>query len=805
MKVQFRICDDGLVFPKTQLAFKAADNNFLIARVRLTAGLQKGKRMLFKGELPSCAPYFKFETLCTISEKPEARSQLLELKQRRNAKVTIERLQPTGVKRSDVQFMAKELQTLGLVKEAQRLTEFASTFSIDSNDPKPDAEMLEYPGIKDCIEQVRRCDIFRKEREQPLRELFSKKSNRGYSPEQDAKIQQLSEQDLAELEQMCTKQPWLLCFRKWSHGRFKLAPMPIGNYQHHVRTLRMSIAPLVDMAVKTHARLVAVRQKGHTLFTLDAMRIQDDNVRTGVFRYLKFKAIRPMPNDQTLFSFLQDYDDAETIVNRLVAVYHHPKLPQPRLGSKVPCIADQPLSDEQRAFTETLIGPREAPISLLQGGPGTGKSYVGLEWLLQHYSSPLILTYTAMMVNAGQQRMGKRPETMHTIHYVIHVARTKPYAKKWLEQFDVLVIDEASNVDTHLLAKLFRALPDESLCKIVMIGDLGQIYPISPGCPYRDMISVFPQHATVLTENKRVNQASRILADTARLVNDGYSDRVDYTSDSEVLSLMQRSADDIENIVRAWCQVRTDIMQVQFIVLRNQDRRSINKRVETALLGAGLIDKSPALKLNATCTLYVGQKITFTKNLTPSNGDAVRNGELGQVFKFSRSARTGAITITLTNGKSICVHSELGVPPHTVNLGYASTCNKAQGSEWERACFYMYSGCDEDTWWCRSYSYVAVSRAKKQCIILGTRNEFIELGKRAQPQRYTVLNYLLRRQQALGSFDSHQISTRKTPAIDKKVSLLDSSVLAVPALSQFAPDKKKKKTKRKKKKRQKKE
>jgi ATP-dependent exoDNAse (exonuclease V) alpha subunit len=78
------------------------------------------------------------------------------------------------------------------------------------------------------------------------------------------------------------------------------------------------------------------------------------------------------------------------------------------------------------------------------------------------------------MVEKMQERLGNHPGIVHTIHHITTVAKyiEGPAGTEWLAQYEIIVIDEASNVDEKLLADLLSAVPNAT--KLVMVGDLDQ-------------------------------------------------------------------------------------------------------------------------------------------------------------------------------------------------------------------------------------------------------------------------------------------------------------------------------------------
>lgn len=439
-------------------------------------------------------------------------------------------------------------------------------------------------------------------------------------------------------------------------------------------------------------------------------------------------------------------------------------------GEETPCLFSPDLTDRQRQFIQHVA---RNPITLLQGPPGTGKTE-GLVALMAHFAKPLVVTYGGRMVCALQGRFGEREETAHTIHYVCCKAEAnwENGGREWLEEYDMLVIDEGSNVDAHLFSRIMKLM--KSVTRVVIVGDLGQIFPIKSGCPFYDLIHAFPQHGFVLNENKRVDPDSRWLADVSAMINRGeLPDKFD-TSDATRAKF--------EKILARYAH---SIMDLQILALLNDNCKLLNEWTEEYLLKHGMLEKRGALKLGLH-EYYPGKKIMFTKNNNhPEQGfNGYKNGELGQI----KSILNNPLRIHLTNGKSVQIKDVSDLAP-----GYATTCNKAQGSEWKHIIFWVDH--HRNRFFSREHAYVAVSRAKKHCHVM--LEEFSDLqnlvSRKAQPRR-TLLGYLLAQEdlpdlRELHDFEDFQL---KDPA---DLKLLPKDCAAVPV---FQSDETTKKGKRRK-------
>lgn len=152
-------------------------------------------------------------------------------------------------------------------------------------------------------------------------------------------------------------------------------------------------------------------------------------------------------------------------------------------------------------------------LSVIAGGPGTGKTYTVtriLGCLLAQYDhNPLIrlvaptgkaaqrLTESiAEAKNALYQQHGADwildiPDQASTIHRLLGV-RPKQlqfrHNERNLLTLDCLLVDEASMVDLPLMTRLFRALPSD--CRVILIGDAEQLPSVAAGSVLADLTPV---------------------------------------------------------------------------------------------------------------------------------------------------------------------------------------------------------------------------------------------------------------------------------------------------------------------------
>lgn len=734
----FRILPDGLLKPNSVHEYKRDQRGWLRARIEILAGEHKPTGTVkqdfrYEGNLPSCCVSFKFTAPLTVHKgRSIVTFKLADAKSR----IKCEPLDATGqLTQADLQFMVQEL---GALAERPQVDELMKAFPVHKSVVKT------YQVYKDC-EMEYRCDVFRYPYEEKMLRAM---------PKQRQRIRTLEPDTFQAAYKLLMTTPWLMCFQK--HAKpVGLKEMEYDGLNVHRVVEKKAINPVMTCAVRMYEYVKELRSHGHTVFDADqviqgylghakwravAAKCGDSMERmTEALVFLKFHAFTEFAPG--VLCFIKDKQRCDEIVDSLQGLARSPAIPDTRDGLPVPCKPSNELTGAQKAFVEHVHSNR---ITMLVGGPGTGKSEC-LVALMAIYERPLVVTYIGMMVDALQGRFGKRTETVHTIHSIYYSAK---HYQSWLSQFDLIIVDEFSNVDEHLFAKLLTSVPNYT--RLVCVGDLGQIFPIKPGCPFKVMIDQMPEHVFCLEENKRVDKNSRDLAEAARLIAMERVQEVPFSAEGPLKMIQNHSDEVVEEVVRA--HAFQDIMKFQAVVLRNADRKHLNNVIEGVLIKYDIV-RPGRMVINiygaeGKMDLFVGKKIAFTRNIKPctvgkNEYDGVRNGELARI-SFIKPVTQNSWELTLESGKVVLVDNSkptTAVQTFDICAGYATTCNKAQGSEWLHILFYIYR--NPVRFFTREYAYVAVSRAKKTCTVMGRFDDLVFLCAERSPPRRTLLERML--------------------------------------------------------------
>jgi exodeoxyribonuclease V alpha subunit len=355
-----------------------------------------------------------------------------------------------------------------------------------------------------------------------------------------------------------------------------------------------------------------------------------------------------------------------------------------------------------------MLAALRHPISIITGGPGTGKSTV-LKAICDVWakSRPADSIYLAAPTGKASKRMeeatGRESKTVHRL------LGYNPEMGFMVEKLSgLLIVDEFSMMDLELARALSVAFDDG--LNVVLVGDVDQLPSVGPGKVLSDIIqSGIP--TTRLRFNYRQAAGSKI-ATYAALVNAGEippypaieNDFVcmSASTSEDALPLIERQVDIAlaEGIdpydIQILCPMRKNSLGTKNLndVLRKKLNRAADPDDVTI----------PRWKVGDT-VFFLGDKVIQTKN----NYDlGVFNGDTGKIIDFTNA------TITLDfDGWSIDYDRDQAMD---LQLAYALTIHKSQGSEFPVVIMPIMS----QAWIMlqRTLLYTGMTRAKKRLVLI---------------------------------------------------------------------------------------
>lgn len=394
------------------------------------------------------------------------------------------------------------------------------------------------------------------------------------------------------------------------------------------------------------------------------------------------------------------------------------------------------LSEHQ---TRGVINSLIEPVSIISGLPGTGKttSLRVAVTLLQEAGIPfLIVAPTGIAAKRVSSVTGAPASTIHRAFKAqgdTENEREATYtgivgdsdgllgpdgsAEVWgcssanPHPAEVVIVDEASMVDQHLLYRLLTCTRKDA--RLVFVGDAAQLPSVGPGNVLRDLIAcgLFPTVA--LTEIFRQADTSPIVH-AAHAIHRGDVPDAPVGSEFSLIEVAGESqvAEIVVNLATKLYEKRRN-----FQVLSPRHSGPVGVTTLNARLRELLNPKQPSLHEMGVGgdVLREDDRIMVVKNDYKLN---VFNGDVGKIAKIDRKAKEVEIKI---HGPPIMhVRVPFGKVHALLRLAYAITVHKSQGQEYDVIVLPVVDSFRHQLQ--RNLLYTAVTRARKRVVLVGTRN-----------------------------------------------------------------------------------
>jgi len=376
------------------------------------------------------------------------------------------------------------------------------------------------------------------------------------------------------------------------------------------------------------------------------------------------------------------------------------------------------LTDEQRQVVREILG---RPLAVLQGGAGVGKttvmSAVTLSWeaLGGNVLMAALAGKAALQLSRATSRPG-RPRLAVTIARLINGLRALGEGKAGEDLPEIgpntlLIIDEASMVDTatmHELLTKLGALQPKGI-RMLFVGDAGQLPPVGFGSAFHDLVKT--KLTSRLTKTLRQAEGSDIPVIAGAIREGNIPDLGPYHRQMEGVHLIEADRENLINLTASiYRHVRSyaEVEEVMVCAAKNETVDKFNN-VMTAENWEG------AKRLGVNAKVFLGDPVICTKNHYASG---LINGMLGVVKDIQDEVLIAwdGDALDPKTGQPML----RSVPPAVsidIKLAYAITCHKSQGSSARVVIVAL-----EDTkLLTREWLYTAITRARQQVVIVGTR------------------------------------------------------------------------------------
>lgn len=353
-------------------------------------------------------------------------------------------------------------------------------------------------------------------------------------------------------------------------------------------------------------------------------------------------------------------------------------------------------------------------LHIITGGPGTGKSTITNAILTVTYKLTDKVLLAAPTGRAAKRMSQITRHKAFTIHAMLEMDFESGGFKRGKDNqldCDLLIIDEASMIDTPLLYYLLKAIP--SRARVLFVGDIDQLPSVGPGTVLRDLINSGLVGVTRLTEIFRQAKGSKIITNAHKINHGEFPDLLTHEK-SDFHFIEAESPEGIQEIIlrlvskeipAAWNFDPIEDIQV----LSPMKRGAIGVEIMNDSL-QNLLNPSPTPLLRSGRRLSVKDKVMQIKN---NYDKKIYNGDIGRVDKIDTHEQI--VTVLFDDKPVEYEYSEL----EELVLAYAASIHKFQGSECP--CVVIPIHTSHFKMLHRNLLYTGVTRGKKQVYIVGTK------------------------------------------------------------------------------------
>ena len=320
MKTTF-VLQTPVIYPKSLAEFKAS-SGFVISHVLIIECSTKkwiNQSITFKGTLPSIAPYFSHTGYVKVD--PEGNFVV----NTPNTLLTSSIRDPDYITIEGLRFIAQEI-ALSLPappKEGREgINDELAAYIASQTGSKIHIGALKTQSFM-RQEILDLCDLFRLEKESSIVDLYGLKPNK--TKPLLVKMRVLPSDKLNALVALSGTTPWLLCLQKWSKEIYGIKRLTFKSLAEWCMRRKQTLPANVYCSIKAYDRICYIRKnQGHTLFSLPSLQIENEELLTIVIDFLRYKAIRFVDQECTMFCILEDFRYATEIITWVQQLYLPP-------------------------------------------------------------------------------------------------------------------------------------------------------------------------------------------------------------------------------------------------------------------------------------------------------------------------------------------------------------------------------------------------------------------------------------------------------------------------------------------------
>ncbi|WP_342259253.1 SF1B family DNA helicase RecD2 [Spiroplasma endosymbiont of Dioctria linearis] len=392
---------------------------------------------------------------------------------------------------------------------------------------------------------------------------------------------------------------------------------------------------------------------------------------------------------------------------------------------------------------EAIKNFMENDISIITGGPGTGKTtvitgIVKMYELVYNDNNFALTAPTGRAAGKIKDDSGYKTSTIHRLlqysgNDIFEANENKPIFK------NLVVIDECSMIDNHLFASLLRGV--KGIKKMLLVGDVEQLPSVSYGNLYEDLIvSNYFKTTRLIKNNRQLNSEGEInsIIELSDAIKNETINNFNFENTSNVKFTFSKDYEHIVNILKDTysnlnpTSIEDQLNDLQIIAPMYKENLGIDN-LNNIIQNLVNPSKSKVYK-RYDLEFRVNDKVMYIENdpiYELSNGDV---GYIKELNFIGDKLKTAKIVF---NEREI----EMGLSSfQKIKLSYACSIHKTQGSEYKNTIIIL-DGNNRNSNFIlnKKMLYTAITRAKQNLFIISDQLLFIKACNRNPKARLTTL------------------------------------------------------------------
>ena len=375
-------------------------------------------------------------------------------------------------------------------------------------------------------------------------------------------------------------------------------------------------------------------------------------------------------------------------------------------------------------------------VHIITGGPGTGKSTItrailGISEKLT--DSILMAAPTGRAAKRMTEITGKKASTIHSMLEMDFVSGGFKRNKENPLKCDLLMVDEASMIDTLLFYQLLKAIPSST--RFILIGDIDQLPSVGAGNVLKDLLASETVGFTRLTQIYRQAAHSKIVTNAHR-INKG--EFPEFLGGSDFKFVENETQ---EEILATIVNLVTKRLPEKFRFHKFEDIQVLSP-MKRGIIGCENLNVVLQKELNPSIaplcrmgrTFHVNDKVMQIRN---DYEKLVFNGDVGTILSIDLSNQM--LTVRFEDKRVEYSFSEID----DLVLAYAVSIHKYQGSECPCVIIPVHTSHFKMLF--RNLLYTGLTRGKKRVVFVGTKKALaIAIRNEEVLRRHTGLKEILR-------------------------------------------------------------